>query len=309
MRQPKAMKTVRLKWPATELVMIESVSVQGGHRQWKHSDASSSSTNLLPPPSSSTAVKHEPCLLTLKKGSRLSKPSAWGNFSISPTWRARSTFLWIHRNIFWQLSREENLHGPGMSHAMTASPKQSFRAPRRIGDTMVSRGNAGWTTAKSRHTCLCQNCSQRPPAEKTGRGFLLNHPSCSPDDPISQRSELNCWRQWKSCRKILLKAKILQTVRLTIYRVLDRAFRCFVSGDKMITDDNSYVRLFSCEVSVNGLPVICVLVWLVQHWIPKVWYCEQWGDIREYPFLLLVKYWKSRDGYCEQWDDGLFLLV
>ena len=30
----------------------------------------------------------------------------------------------------------------GMSHTMTASPKPSFRAPWRMGDTMVGRGNA-----------------------------------------------------------------------------------------------------------------------------------------------------------------------
>ena len=38
--------------------------------------ASSSSTSLLSPPSSSMAVKHGPCLLTLRKGSRPSKQSA-----------------------------------------------------------------------------------------------------------------------------------------------------------------------------------------------------------------------------------------
>ena len=35
------------------------------------------------------AVKHGPCLMTLKNGCRLSKPSAWGNFSASPTWSIR----------------------------------------------------------------------------------------------------------------------------------------------------------------------------------------------------------------------------
>ena len=67
----------------------------------------------------------------------------------------------------WQLSRDRNLHGSGMSHAMTASPNPSFRTPQRIGNAMVGRGNAGWTTSKSGHPC--QNCSEGPPAEKTGR--------------------------------------------------------------------------------------------------------------------------------------------
>ena len=112
--------------------------------------ASSSSLSLLPPPFSSMAVKHGPCLLTLKKGSRLSKPSAWGNFfSISPTWstrpmtwcRARSTSLWVHRNLFWQLSRDGILLGSGRSHTTTASPKPSFSSPGR------------WATPWSQRKC------------------------------------------------------------------------------------------------------------------------------------------------------------
>ena len=37
-------------------------------------------------------------------------------------------------------------------------------------------GRAGWTTSKSGHPCPCQNCSQKPHAEKTGKGSLLNRP-------------------------------------------------------------------------------------------------------------------------------------
>ena len=92
-----------------------------------------------------------------KKGSKLSNPSGWGNFFTFPIWstgpttecRARSVLLWVHRNLFWQLSREKNLHGLGMSHVMTASPKPSFSVPWRMGDAVVSRGNAGWTTSIS----------------------------------------------------------------------------------------------------------------------------------------------------------------
>ena len=51
--------------------------------------ASSSCTSLLSPPSSSLAVKYGPCLLTLRKGSRLLKPRSWGNFSTSPTWSTK----------------------------------------------------------------------------------------------------------------------------------------------------------------------------------------------------------------------------
>ena len=82
-----------------------------------------------------TSILHYGCetwtLLAVsgKKGSRLSKPGARGNFfespnlSTRPTTGARSTSLWVHRNLFWQLSRDGNLHGSGMSHATTTSPK------------------------------------------------------------------------------------------------------------------------------------------------------------------------------------------
>ena len=44
------------------------------------------------------------------------------------------------------LSRDGNLHSSGMSHSTTASPKPSFKAPWRVGDSVVGRGNAGWTS-------------------------------------------------------------------------------------------------------------------------------------------------------------------
>ena len=37
---------------------------------------------------------------------------------------ARSAPLWVQRNLFWQLSRDRNLHGSGMSHATTAPKKK-----------------------------------------------------------------------------------------------------------------------------------------------------------------------------------------
>ena len=111
------------------------------------------------------------------------------NFTASPSLstrptngcRARSTSLWVHRNVFWQLSRNENLHSSDTSHPRTASSNLSF---------VVSRGNAGWTTLKSGHLCQYQNFLQRTPAEKTGGGSLLNRSPCPLDDPITQETEL-----------------------------------------------------------------------------------------------------------------------
>ena len=67
-----------------------------------------------------------------------------------------------------------------MSHVATPSHKPSFRTPWRVGDTVVDRGNAGWTTPKSGHPCPYQSFSEGPSAEKTGKGSLLNRPSCPP---------------------------------------------------------------------------------------------------------------------------------
>ena len=81
------------------------------------------------------------------------------------------------------------MHGSGMSNSTTASPKPFFRVPWRVDDTVVGGENAGWTTSKSGHPYLCQNCWLGPPAEKAGIGSLLNLnclsclPSPPPNDP------------------------------------------------------------------------------------------------------------------------------
>ena len=121
------------------------------------------------------------------------------NFSTSPTWGTRPTTgcgvrsitFWVHRKLVWQLSRDWNLHGSDKSHDKTASQKTSFREPRKVGDVVVGRENAGLTTSKSGHLCPCQDCSQGLPAGKTGRRSLLNRPSCPLDEPIGQGTELN----------------------------------------------------------------------------------------------------------------------
>ena len=64
---------------------------------------------------------------------------------ITYTWRtrpttgcgARSTSLWILRNLLWQLSRDGSLHGSGMSLATTTSRKPSFRVPWRESDAVI----------------------------------------------------------------------------------------------------------------------------------------------------------------------------
>ena len=58
------------------------------------------------------------------------------------------------------------------------------------GDAVVGRGgNAGRTTLKSGHPCQYQSCSHGPPAKRTGRGSLLDRPSCPLGDQIGQGTE------------------------------------------------------------------------------------------------------------------------
>ena len=106
-------------------------------------------------------------------------------------WGTRSISMWVHRNLFWRLSRDGYFHGSGMSHAKIASPKPSFKAHRKVGDAVVGRRNAVWTISKTGHPCPCQNCSQWPLAENTGTDSQLNRPPCLPNDPIGQGTELN----------------------------------------------------------------------------------------------------------------------
>ena len=105
----------------------------------------------------------------------------------------RSTSSWAHKNLSWQLSRDWNSHGSGMSQTTTASPNPSFKVPLRMGIAMVSRGSTGWATLKSGHPCPCQHCWQWLPAGKAGRGSLLNHLLCPSNYAVGQRTELN----WK----------------------------------------------------------------------------------------------------------------
>ena len=63
--------------------------------------------------------------------------------------RSKINFLVATKEPFRAISENGNLHGSGMSHATTASPKPSFMAPWRVGNAVVSRENAGWTTSKS----------------------------------------------------------------------------------------------------------------------------------------------------------------
>ena len=78
-----------------------------------------------------------------------------------------------------------------MSERHDSLSKTILRGILESDDAVVGGGKAGWTTSKSGYPCLCQNCSQWSPAGKTGRGSILNRPSCPHDDSVGQGTELN----------------------------------------------------------------------------------------------------------------------
>ena len=122
-----------------------------------------------------------------------------GNFSVSHTWSARPTTgaskISCLVVLFWQLSRQENLHGSGMSHAMTASLKhpsghhELWATPWSAEELLDGQHQRVDIPAHTRtaHKGLLQ---------KTGRWFLLNRPLRLPDDPFVQGTELNWTAVW-----------------------------------------------------------------------------------------------------------------
>ena len=62
--------------------------------------------------------------------------------------------LWVHKNLSWQLSRDGNLHGLGMSHTKTASPKPYFRAPWTVGDAVCGWQRKCWMDNSKEWTSL-----------------------------------------------------------------------------------------------------------------------------------------------------------
>ena len=119
------------------------------------------------------------------------------------TGRMKPVIYWFNcsgrlSRIPCEMLRVQRFPCTDMTHATTASLKPSFRAPWRVADAVVGRGNARWTTSKSWHPCPYQNCSQGPPAEKIGRGSLSNRASCLTEGQVGQGTELN-WTQLHSC--------------------------------------------------------------------------------------------------------------
>ena len=154
-------------------------------------------TSLLSLPFSFMCVRHGPCLLTEEK-------------------KIHTLEVKCVRKLLRMLSLENKTNDGVEQNQLPCGPQEpllatvkrrklawfghlthhdslstSFMAPWRAGNATVGRRNDGWTTSKSGHPWLCQNCSRGPPVQKTGRGSLLNRPPCLLDDPICRGTELN----------------------------------------------------------------------------------------------------------------------
>ena len=82
------------------------------------------------------AVRNGPCSLTEKRIQAFETKCPRKLLHVSylehktNDWvRSKINFLVDPQEPPWQLSTDGNVHGSGMSHATTASPKPSFRAP------------------------------------------------------------------------------------------------------------------------------------------------------------------------------------
>ena len=84
----------------------------------------------------------DPCLLTENTMQAFETKRLRNAWSTRPTrWcGARSTSLWVYRNLFWQLSIDGNSNGAGMSRATTVSPKSSSKTAERVSDAAVGKG-------------------------------------------------------------------------------------------------------------------------------------------------------------------------
>ena len=106
---------------------------------------------------------------------------------------ARSASLWVHRNLFWQLSRDGNLHGSNMLHVTIADQKPSFGTLRRMSDAVVGRGNAWWqewTSLPMPELLTWASCRKDWKKISTEWAFMPP-PSPTPQDPIGQGTEVN----------------------------------------------------------------------------------------------------------------------
>ena len=80
---------------------------------------------------------------------------------------------------------------PGRQRKCWMDNVKEWTSLKRVGNAVVGRGNAGWTTAKSGHPYPCQTCLLRMASCRKDRKRISAESSLtSPDDPVGQGAEL-----------------------------------------------------------------------------------------------------------------------
>ena len=96
---------------------------------------------------------------------------------------------------------------------------------------MVGRRNAGWTASNSGHPCLCQNCPQGLPAEKTEEAFC----SIIPLVPLTTLSVTGLnWTELK-CFALVLPPRL-------IGRSKSRIRRCVTERDEILSVQKFFLQ-------------------------------------------------------------------
>ena len=107
------------------------------------------------------------------------------------TWcGAASTAFGAHINLFWQLSRDGNLHGMGLSYTTRTSPTPSSKAPLSLDDTVIGRGNADGQCQRVGIHALAGTADSSLLQKNSLEGSLLNCPSGPYNDLVGGGTEL-----------------------------------------------------------------------------------------------------------------------
>ena len=124
-----------------------------------------------------------------KKECRLSKPSAWGKFFLSPAWttrpnpgcREKSTFLWVNMNLLWQLSRD----GKTLSKTILQGTVEDGRRRGRQRKCWMDNTKE-WIFLPMPELFTRASCRQQNWKRISAEQSLI-----FPDDPMGQGTELN----------------------------------------------------------------------------------------------------------------------
>ena len=142
----------------------------------------------------------DPACWLWKKGSRLSKPSAWGNFLAFPTWSTRP--------MFWVQSKINFLLGPQMPLLATVKRQKlawfgHVTCYDSLSKTILQGTLQGGQCHGQQRKCWMDNIKEwtsLPNARTAHEGLLQKRleedpcwivPHVPPDDPIIQGTELN----------------------------------------------------------------------------------------------------------------------